>query len=128
MKPSGLETAVTVNVRNDLEKQSVTQLSICSLSTLGKLKYATKSLAICWGIALLCVFIPVLHFFLVPLGLIIGLFLFYRNFQFQELLIDGKISCPACRHDFEAKKIAFNWPKQESCSACDLELILKKQI
>lgn len=119
--------AVTVSVRNDLEKQSVSQLSVCSLSTGGKFKYATKSLAICWGIALLCVFIPILHFFLVPLGLIIGLFLFYRNFKFQELLLDGQISCPGCQHQFQAKTVAFNWPKQESCSACGLELILKKQ-
>lgn len=120
-------TSVQVNIRNDLEKQTLAELLIVPLSNGGRLRIAVKSFAICLGVAILCIFIPVFHFVLVPGAIIIGLFLFYRTWMFHELLLGGHIVCPGCNHEFPAKPAGFNWPKRETCSRCGLELTLNNQ-
>jgi hypothetical protein len=118
-------TQVTVLVRNDLDKQSSAELMIESLSAGGRFKRALKPLAICWGAAILCVLIPVLHFFLVPSGILLGLFLFYRQMTFHELLVGGLITCPQCSQGYQVATAAFNWPKRENCPQCEAELIVR---
>ncbi len=127
METKGKTTLVRVNVRNDLDKQVFVELIIVPLALLGRLKFAAKALAVCWGIAVLCVFIPVFHFVLVPGAIIVGLFFFYRQFQFYEFLLGGQIRCPSCNEEFSAKPAGFNWPKRETCPRCGLELILNNQ-
>ena len=119
-------TDIIVVVRNDLDKQSRSQILVTSQTLFGRFKRASKVLAISWGIAILCILIPVLHFVLVPGGLLVGLFLFYRQISFHEMANGGTISCPKCNHEHQVVKEPFNWPKRENCPYCDAELILKK--
>ena len=127
-KPIGseLKTPVNVMVRNDLDRQTKALLAIIPLKFKERLKFGAKSLAMSLGIALLCVFIPVFHFVLVPSAILVGLALFYRQFTFHELLLGGKVSCPQCQSEFELKKAGFNWPRLETCPHCRAELTLKK--
>lgn len=120
-------TDVHIVVRNDLDKNLSSRIKVMPLSLPGRLKLAAKSLAICWGITIFCVFIPVLHFFLVPGGLFLGLFLFYRQFGFHEFLVEGIITCPMCSGEIRLGPGAFDWPKRERCSNCGAELIIGKQ-
>ena len=119
-------TSVRVSARNNLDVHSKSDLEILPLSLVGRLAVASKVLLITWGITILFLFIPVLHFVLVPAGILFGLFRFYRAFGFQVVLLNGSINCPKCQHAYPAKNEAFNWPKIEVCPNCQTDLTISK--
>lgn len=118
---------IFITVRNDLDVNSWTELGLAPLTSAERWKRAFKVLGITWGAALLCVLVPVLHFVLVPLFIVVGLALFYRQLSFRMLLDAGRLPCPACKTEFQTKQVAFNWPRYERCTHCQCELILSER-
>jgi hypothetical protein len=83
-----------------------------------KLARALKKLAVFWGVAVLSVFIPVAHFFLVPLFLVIGLVLFFNVMKTTGEVLEGKICCPSCGAEAVLGRDFLNWPLKEICQNC----------
>lgn len=83
-----------------------------------KLMRAGKKLGLFWLIAVFCVFLPVVHFFLVPGFFLIGLFMFYRVMQTDGEVLSGKIPCPLCGKEVELGREFLNWPLKEICQGC----------
>lgn len=79
---------------------------------------AFKKIGICWLAAVLSIFIPVLHFVLVPAFFILGIYLFRRSFKARARIIRGEISCPKCRHTIAIAAGALMWPVTEICQSC----------
>lgn len=95
----------------------------------GRIKRALKTLAICWGLMIISILIPIAHFILVPSFLILGPFLAFKVYRTQSMLIGGTGKCPHCDHDFLIEKSHLNWPLHDLCSFCQSSVIIyQKQI
>ncbi len=57
---------------------------------------AARTLAACWGLAIIAVFLPVLHFVLVPALLMLGPALAWSRFHEARTLVRADGACPAC--------------------------------
>ncbi len=57
-----------------------------------------KTLALFWAIAIVCVLIPIAHFFLVPGFLIGGIVAAKRRWERAREGIEANGSCPVCKH------------------------------
>ncbi|HEY2824984.1 MAG TPA: hypothetical protein VGI83_05515 [Gemmatimonadales bacterium] len=55
-----------------------------------------RGLLQCWGIAILCIFIPVAHFFLVPGFFIAGVVVFVRRRGQSVVVVSARGRCPDC--------------------------------
>ncbi len=92
-----------------------------------RLKRAWKNLGIIWGMAVVAVFIPGLHFILVPLFLAAGPAFAYFTFCQSDVVLGGEGTCPECGKPFKIERSAVKWPLKDLCSACqnsvDVELI-----
>ncbi len=83
-----------------------------------------KALALSWAIALICVFIPVAHFLLVPGFLVFGIVIGTLKFNLPFEMNSEKIVCPNCQIDFEIRNLSFKWPLRKECSACQMVLLI----
>lgn len=85
-----------------------------------RLARAGKLLALCWGLAVIAVFIPIAHFFLVPLFLIAGPVMAYLKYRVTELAEKAEGVCPECQASVSiALEPADRLPKWTYCPACN---------
>lgn len=61
-----------------------------------RVRRAARTWAACWGLAVLAVFLPGLHFVLVPLLLVLGPALGLRHAREHVTLLAAEGACPAC--------------------------------
>lgn len=86
---------------------------------------AGKMLGICWGLGLLAVLIPVAHFVLVPLLLILGPILAFRKYQLTEVAEKIEGVCPECQAEVTIEmEPTDRLPKRTYCPACNKPLQL----
>ena len=90
-----------------------------------RLRRALQALAITWGCAILAVFLPVLHFVLVPLLLLGGPLIALQKWGEHVSLLRAEGACPACA---AAQSHELNTAAQERivlrCPACGRALEL----
>ena len=72
-----------------------------------------------WGVAVLCVFIPVAHFVLVPTFLAYGLWQFFQRLGTAELATDARGTCPDCGTE-QTLDLEPRWraPQPVTCRQC----------
>ena len=86
---------------------------------------ALRALGVCWGLAVLAVFLPLLHFVLVPGLLIAGIVLGLRTLGERATILSMRGSCPACAEPFElALKEGASEKLELRCPACGRALQL----
>ncbi len=83
-----------------------------------RLLRALKFGGITWGIALVCVVLPIVHFILVPLFLIAGPLMALRTFRTTSVVLGGRGHCPFCQKDVTIGRGADHWPIDELCTQC----------
>jgi hypothetical protein len=91
----------------------------------GRFKRAAKAAAVFWAFAFGCVFIPGLHFVLVPSFLVIGVAAGLRHARDTEVVSRVRGACPRCggEQDFAAgNRLAPTWTLD--CPACHNTLTL----
>jgi hypothetical protein len=118
-------TTVRVRLRNDLDKNYNTQIELVQLSEVSRLLNGFAALGMFWLGAVVCILIPVLHFVLVPGGILAGIFMFVYKYAQKEMLVSGEIRCLHCNHEIKLKPAPFNWPKKELCPQCGTELVIE---
>ncbi len=85
-----------------------------------RLVRAGKILGLCWVLAVIAVFIPVLHFILVPLLLIAGPVMAYLKYRVTELAEKADGVCPECQAEVSIPlDPADRLPKWTYCPACN---------
>lgn len=88
------------------------------LSSHERMIRAARSFAIGFGVTFVTVFIPILHFILVPLGLILtGVFTF-TTYMERGQVKDGEVVCPNCGHKMSFGQQAESWPLAQRCGGC----------
>ncbi len=90
-----------------------------------RLVRAGKVLALCWGLAVAAVFIPIVHFVLVPLFLIAGPVMAYQKYRVTILALRADGCCPECQQQVSiALDSGDRIPKRTYCPACNKPLQL----
>jgi hypothetical protein len=85
---------------------------------------ALKQLALYWSIAAVCILIPLLHFFLVPLFLMLGLFKGYRSLHNKRKITKCDYICPQCKQMSSLRNIYFESEARVNCNQCLSQLVL----
>ena len=93
--------------------------TVLSFSRSERLGRAFRGLGKWWGVALLCVLIPVAHFILVPSFALYGLWQFVRRANTAELTTNAWGTCPDCSTE-QSLELAPQWraPQPVTCRHC----------
>lgn len=79
---------------------------------------ALKYGASCWGLALLSIAIPLLHFVLVPLfflsGPLVALFILGQH----TVILGGEGTCPDCHKFMTIVRSRYQFPFSDTCESC----------
>lgn len=100
-------------------------VNIAIFSSEERLKRSLKILGMCWGIAILCVPIPLIHFTVLPAALIAGVVLFFRTLKQESLVTGGQGTCPECGKIFTVGKATNKFPLNEMCEHCQTSVEIK---
>lgn len=83
-----------------------------------RLSRTLKVLGIAWLLAFLSVFIPGLHFVLVPGFFLGGIFAAIIKYFRKREILSGAAQCPKCTNENILQKSQLNWPIAIKCSSC----------
>ena len=72
------------------------------------------------------VFIPILHFILPPLLIIIGSVLAAGEYAGTGEILQGEITCPNCKKLMTLPKETEEWPRHQRCTGCAFSLTIDK--
>jgi len=104
---------------------SVGELHSSRFSSAERMARAGKVLAIAWLLALITAFIPIAHFFLVPLFLIAGPVMAFMKYKAETILENAHGTCPECSKAVEINlDPAEKLPKRTYCPDCNKPLQL----
>jgi len=69
-----------------------------------------------------CILIPLLHFVIVPIGLVVTAMVFSRAFAMKKIILHGEGICPACKAEFRilARKYSENF--SDVCERCQRQV------
>lgn len=100
------------------EKRGYGKITAYHFSKEEQMLNAVKKLLMFWGIAVVCVFIPALHFVLVPLFLVLGVYFFIKTIKLTARVTEGETSCPVCQKTIKIEPTLLSWPLTEICQSC----------
>ena len=84
---------------------------------------AFKKSGLFLGLAVVSVFIPVMHFFLVPLFLLLSLYLGVKNFRYLKSIDLTGVNCPACGKDLNEARLFYREDEVRLyCYQCQTQL------
>ena len=110
------------------EGRSVTVITLSGKTGSGEIRFqsydkwqrtmrAAKVWVICWGMAIVAVLIPFLHFFLVPVLVIAGPIAAWRISARSNAILGGETHCPECGQ-FTPIIPAYRLPISDLCGKC----------
>lgn len=94
---------------------------LIAYSSKDALKKALITYLISLAMAIICIFIPLIHFFAPPGLLLFGPFLafvVFKSFYGQEDIIVKDARCPACQGNLDLARTKSLWPLREVCQKC----------
>lgn len=107
------------------EKTSNGDATVRQYSSAERFLRVFKVIGIAWGVAVLFIFVPILHFFLVPLFLIGGLILGIMNGVEKGRVVSSHVNCANCEKEVSLKDQSDSWPKELRCGSCSVTLTLE---
>ncbi len=96
-------------------------LFIDSLTAGARARRALRTFAILFGLAVVSVPIPPIHWLLVPGFLIASIVMFFVRLATPELL-RGDVPCPKCHTTFPLESQPPTWPLDLTCHQCKAQL------
>jgi hypothetical protein len=75
-------------------------------------------------ISILCIAIPILHFLLVPIGLLITVLVVISSFAVNKMILSGEGQCPSCLRPVTIYKRSFGFPFEDVCENCHRRLVI----
>jgi hypothetical protein len=126
LREKAIEVFIMSQIKNDVSVRIVGSNGAESRGTVSieefdektKIMRGLKTFAVFFGCALVAVFIPGLHFVLVPGLLIAGFGFGYSAFQKPSMVCGGKGVCPKCGAEFQIVRNPPNWPLKDVCAKC----------
>ncbi len=120
-------TTIRVLISSSSGKHCDAAVAVEELNASDRMRRSIKCLGMCWGGAIVAVFLPILHFILVPLLLIAGPCWAYYVYQQEQRLAGGQGTCPDCNASLKIERGAAKWPLDEICTACRTMLRVDKK-
>ncbi len=118
-------TSEAIVIKCNESAASVAELHSRTFSNGERMVRAGKILAICWGLALITLFIPIAHFFLVPTFLIAGPVMAFMKYKVETVLEEAHGVCPECSESVDIElDPGDKLPKRTYCPACNKPLQL----
>lgn len=108
------------------ERTTTGELTVRTYSPSEKVFQAAKRLGLFWLISLASVLIPVLHFVLVPLFAVLGIFFAVRTYRSEGAVLRGTTTCPNCKADITVQPGVLQWPVTEICQSCTRVVRMRK--
>ena len=90
------EQTLECNLKGYADEPSTASVEVLRLDGPDRVRRSFKHLGMCWGAAVVSIFIPVAHLFLVPGLLIAGIVLLVRDLRIGELVRQARGTCPDC--------------------------------
>ncbi len=80
-----------------------------------------------WGAGIVCAFIPVAHFFLVPAAFVVGIVLFILRLRVHRRAVEAHGTCPDCGTE-QQLDMSGRWrlPQDLECRSCHRGLVLRE--
>lgn len=119
-------TPIPVLLLGKPDKRSEGRVRIQRWSTAQRTSRAGKTFLIWFAVALLSVAIPLLHFFLVPLFLLIAVVLSAFAYAQESAVLGGEAICPFCGKPFPIAKTRDRWPLDDICTQCSRHVSIVK--
>ena len=69
-------------------------------------------------VTLLMILIPILHFVLVPVGLIFTFIFFSATYKVKSIILGGQGDCPYCNGKLSIHKRSMAFPFEDICDQC----------
>lgn len=102
-------------------------IEVLEFSEQGRVKRAWVMALKCLGATALCVLIPVAHFLLVPLGLLVVTpIMTIYTFRVRTKIISACVDCPACHKPLNVLTSQERYPIYENCGSCHRQIALSK--
>ena len=115
-----------VRVLGQNDKQTLGEVTFQTWDQKTRLKRAGKSLMTGLGFTIVAVFIPGVHFILVPL-LFLGSPIFsYFVYHQESAILGGSSLCPGCSKEFKIVKSKDIWPLKDICAFCQENVTIEK--
>ncbi|MBX2988295.1 MAG: hypothetical protein KF802_10400 [Bdellovibrionaceae bacterium] len=92
-----------------------------------RVKKGFRSGALYWIAAVGCLPIPLLHFILVPLFVILGTVQAWSYWTGESVLRRGQSLCPKCATAMAFDDVPEKWPVKLLCPACGFQLRLHER-
>lgn len=106
------------------DTKTLGEIVVQSKSHKQRILKALGTAAICSCILVVAAFIPILHFFLVPIVFVISIFIVLRTYRCREVILGGVGICPGCGAPFKVFSRPYNLPFSDVCSVCNRESII----
>lgn len=119
-------TPVSVKILGDDGKETRGQVYVRTFPPRERIFRALKFLGLGWGAAVVAVFIPILHFILVPLFLIAGPAIAFWAYGQTSVVLGGQGTCPHCGASLPLERSADRWPLDDLCSRCRNRVKIEK--
>lgn len=104
---------------SNLDLTSEVEADVRALRSDEKIREVIKTAGLFLGLALVSVLIPVFHFILVPMFLLIAVIFGFKAGQRRERLTqETRVTCLNCASLIILKPVSFAWPLEFRCSAC----------
>ncbi len=114
---------VVVQVRGQGGLTTQATLHIASLTDRARFMRATRTSALLFGLAVVSLPIPPIHWILVPGFLIAAIVSFFVRIRTDELL-EGHVTCPKCHGAFDVESQPPSWPLDQTCHHCKAQLVV----
>lgn len=120
-------TKYSFRVESSKSNESHGSIVQIQLSEAQARKNALKAMALLWGIGVLSIFLPVIHFFSVPLFLIAGLVAFFTLKKRTSRIAETELKCPDCGANIDSNQIEIGKDIFDTyCESCRTPLRLMK--
>ena len=93
----------------------------------GRVTRAIKGWAICWGLAVVSILVPVAHFVLVPAFAIAGPVVAWIRMRQESVILGAIVDCPACGEQTRLARTADDWPITLYCKPCRVGLDINRR-
>ena len=90
-----------------------------------RVQRAGKIFGVLFLVACVTVLIPILHFILPPLFILVGSILAFGEYAGTGEILSGEIVCPNCKKTMSIPHETEEWPRVQRCTGCSFTLTVE---
>ena len=109
---------VDLNIMDSQRTPVRAELAVESIAVGKRLGRGLLRLLICWALAVACLFVPLLHFVLVPGLVLLGPVLAWKASAATVSVSSTEVTCPRCSTLAPVEPGTTGWPIRLWCASC----------